>query len=505
MGKIKGAAFLISGRVLQAMAQLVAVPIYIDQLGKPAYGVCLFALIVGGYLSLLDLGFTIGSQKPIIEAFAAGQTERAWRIYRSQFSLVLLVAFFAFAVITLVGVLIPSVYEGATAFSRVALFACAGLYVGTNYLHNALGPALLARERYARLSTVGLTQSFLGIGLSIVFVLIWPTPLAWMAAQALGNVLNLILHVILIRLIDKISLVGFCFDREIAREVTRYGLRAYVAKVWGTLATGSDRFLLRVFAGTTQLTEYAVPARVIEVAIQFIRPAVDTTLPDLTKAQMRSESEFARLTQRASLFWLFVGCALFVVPAGFSDPFFSLWLRANKPEPAALIFLFLSVYFALELYYSGLTATMLAKGQLHRMAPFSIWNAFGTVLLTYPAFLIAGLPGIAGMNACIDLIQLVPIVLVVRRYGAFELNVQVQLIRSATLIALAFGCAGLGYWVCSSPLIIRFPWIGLIVGACASILFSMFCIATHLMVLPSAVQNKLSGIPGLSRLFQPTD
>ncbi len=485
MSKARGSLLLIAARLANFGLLIVAVPLYLALLGEVGYGVCLFMSSVLVYVNLLDLGFSAGSHKLIIEAFDRKDDDRAWTLQYVQFTLATLVAVAGFAVLVVVGqvwVIDPSL-SGPT---RNLFFAAAGLTFATTVLNQSLVPALVGRGLFGRMALLNVSTVAFGTGLSLLFSWLWKTPAAWFGGQALGGILAFGASLAFAFAASKETLARFRFRADVVRELFKFGLRTYVHRLWGSLAGTADR--LQLGAGNPErLVAYSVPARIPECLQMLVRPVVETLLPDLTRSLARGAEEFAGRVHGYSIFVLLLATSAVLVPSGFAVSIVRVWLGEGAFLGAEWVVIPLAVYVSLEAYFASLSAALYATGNPQRLIWFAAFNGVATLALTMPMYRWHGVGGVALMNMGIGLAQFATLPAAIRRMGVSALDLRSQMWRSLLVLSFGGALALAAHALSRSTLFVASPWLCFPGMALLAVLQFVACVRLGICPLPDGV------------------
>jgi O-antigen/teichoic acid export membrane protein len=396
-------------------------------------------LVVAAYLNLIDLGFSVGSQKHIVEAFHEGREDDAWEFHRVQFTLAAITALAGSLILLVIGKLfgflpVPGLHAYAWLF-----YVFAGLNWAMYILSTALNPPLVGLAMFSRMARFSFVSALCSTIASLALSFYTHSAVGWMGGQALGATVGFILNLAALSRVGGLKILRPHWNTIRVREITKLGVRSYSIRMWSAISGNSDRLVLGKLVSSEIYTTYAVPARLPDVLYVVIRGLNDTLFPEYAKAQGSSQEEFIKIVRKNSSIVLLVALSSFVVTGGVSQAFLNVWLGSRAPSYGGTIIIGLGVYYSFEAYFASLSVALLAKGIPHKMMAFAAWNAAATAGFTYFAYHLLGVPGVAIMNAVIDGLQLVPLVWVMRRNlgPSFEMSKVLGTVASLAIIAIS--------------------------------------------------------------------
>jgi peptidoglycan biosynthesis protein MviN/MurJ (putative lipid II flippase) len=271
------------------------------------------------------------------------------------------------------------------------------------------------------------------------------------------------------------------------------GFRGYVHRI-GSLLANSVHLPLMAFAGSAALpTRYQLAGRIPEALQAVVSPISQTIVPQLTREAADDPKVFARSVERYSMIGLGLGISLILVPSGFGLALLQIWAKDNPAlvPASSLVLLLLGIYFTFELFFIMLTKAFYALGNPHYMAPFSIFNGVATLVLTLPMVLNFGIVGVGVQNVLIDAAQLVPMLLVVRKRAAPDLNVGGQVFAVVLAMVVGSGIAAGAYWMMRISPFVDMPWIGLALVPVFSAASFFLLVGLRLVPMPEDLRKLL--------------
>lgn len=469
---------LMLARLLSLLVTFISVPLLRRWLGSDLYGVYALGLNFYPFVSLLDVGFSIGAQKRMTEAFHAGRADEAWRIQRVQLGLGLLVAVGGIALYALLGLVYP--FRHLPAGQTLPFLALMGVQFAASWLGLYVSGALAARDKFA---LVGLINFLLVIGGALGAL--WATYafrtlVALAAGYGCGAAAGLLLAIALLKALDPDLRLRPRFERETAREIAQDGLPNYPNRVVGTFSNRSDRQIIGAYR-ERMAGDYQIVCRPIEILYELLGSTVDTLQPEVTRGLSEGPAEAAQTLHRNSLIVWAVACSFLVVPAAFGGPVIRLWLGEPLFGLEGAVMLGVALSYACELHYRALGTVYVARGTLYRTAWFPLANALFTVALTYPVVSRYGLFGVAAMNGALSLVQIYPRIANVRREVDGAYPVGRHFLASLAILLLASLFALGGYALAESSVS---PWISVAAAPVVCLACLAACVLSGLSPAP---------------------
>ncbi len=163
------------------------------------------------------------------------------------------------------------------------------------------------------------------------------------------------------------------WNRALADEGIRYGIRAYPAGVVSFLNLRSDQFLLGYLAGTASVGVYSVAVTVAELLLFFPRSLATALLPRITGADGVSAKHMAASACRHTIGGVLIS-GIVLVPIGLLIPL--LFGEAYRPSVAP----FLLLLPGLGAYALAPVLSTYFSGQLGRPIVASLFAAMSLVL-----------------------------------------------------------------------------------------------------------------------------
>jgi len=243
---------------------------------------------------------------------------------------------------------------------RIYVLLAAGLVplaLATQYLNGAL----VGAGQIIWLNGLTLAQAFINLAGLVLFLLVLRMGLAgglsaWTVTVVSTCLLTLTVTFWRARRLGRQPADGSKrWNRALAGEGVRYGIRAYPAGVISFLNLRSDQFLLGYLAGTASVGVYSVAVTVAELLLFFPRSLATALMPRITGADSVSAKHMAASACRHTVGGALLSAAV-LVPIGLLIPV--LFGEAYRPSvvPFFLLLPGLGVYVlapVLSTYFSG--------------------------------------------------------------------------------------------------------------------------------------------------------
>jgi O-antigen/teichoic acid export membrane protein len=472
VSKARSSVVLSAASIFGLGLNFLALPWLIRWLGPAEWGLLLYFQTLSLYVGLIDIGFTNGAIKRMAEAFGDEDRAQAWKVQRCLFWVQLALGtggLFIFALLALgvatsasfAAFLLPTTNEHI--YRLEWLLPLIGTSFWINAATGALTPVFVAGEKFGSMAVRDAIQRVLSLALGLIAARTYGTLFAYLLASNIGAVLGFLLNFVTLRRAFPDFALRPQFDKHVFRDLSIIGGRSYVHRIGSMLANSVHIPLMAKAGGAVLPTQYQLAGRVPEAIKAIVDPISQTVLPHLTREAAKDRQLFARSVERYSMIGLGLGISLILVPAGFGSAILAVWAKNNPAlTPVShIVLLLLGIYFTFELFFIMLTKAFYALGTLHYMAPFSLFNAAATLVLTVPVVRNFGLVGIAVQNVAIDLAQLVPMLWVVKRYAAPDLRLWSQLRNILIAMGVGVGVALGAFWLVNFEPIASHPWLAL--------------------------------------------
>lgn len=400
--------------VFAAAIVFVMTPIYLGALGDYDYGIWQIIAALLGYANILDLGMQPTVSRYVARYVGMKAEGMLGSLFATSFSMLLAlsaVPLCAFLIFAFAGAqqLAPSAedvtkYQWVTVLVAAAIPVTFGRFVYVSFLEGL--------QRYELRVLVSITH---GILFAAAFFVLqdWQDPLMVMAglSVAVGLLRVLSLHLCL-RLAAPVRLrfLPRLFDRELAREMFRFGGKSFVQGVSTTIESRVDTLIVGAGLGPAVVPFYSLP----QTLALYIRNLGWT----LSHAFMPALSHLAGSGAEASMNDVFVRGSRYVVAAVlplslgiglFGTDFIALWVGADYVQDASLLVWTLSIYFFLPFLFPLQSRYLTALDKHGIFAMLYPFRAAANIALSLALMPRLGLVGVAIGSLVPEAIVLVPV------------------------------------------------------------------------------------------------
>jgi O-antigen/teichoic acid export membrane protein len=492
--KARNSALLVASRFVGSALGFFTLPLLLKWVGKEAYGVLLYSFTIQTYVGLVDVGFTLGAQKYTIEALLDNDHERVVRIQRCQSFLCLLTGFAGWFVYFILAFALMSHFSVLTHAQTFTIFFLAGASFIAAIYGQVLTTTAVAYDRYSAL-TIATTAKDI-VQNAILIYLGWHyrsvTMLAW--GYAIGTVLGLAVLYGLLRLAKAPIYVKPLADWPLIREISTIGVRNYPNNVVGNLANRSDKVILGLAESRVSVfADYSFATKPIELLYDLMRPALITITAEITRDLKKSQEAAATAQYRNGLIMWTLGCCAMVPTTAVGDAFLRAWLHNGGVEYGGIIMGLMGFYYASEFHNLCLATLFNAKGTPHRLIGFAAGNALATVILTIPMYRWLGLPGVALMNAVIEVVQWPFRIWITTKEFDVPFPAVEYGIRCAGVLAVCIGTLLLGRMAMGTAALTHSKFAFLPVGALLLAVSVTLCFGLKITPMPYFLKKYLGG------------
>ena len=443
--KSRNSLYLILARLLSLIVTLVSAPLFLDWLGKERYGLYAIGLNYYLFVSLIDIGFNVGAQKRMTEAFHVGDAERAWRIHRVQLLCGFSVVFAAYLLYLLLG--FTQHIRGISFEETKPFFAFLGLQFCASWASLYFSSVLAAQNKFSLQGAMFFLTTFCAAAGALAMAYHYRTVVSVAAGYGCGSLVGLGIFLVILKIQDPAFQLRLSYDKDIARDIGKVGATSYPNRLLGTFANRSDRQLIGTFVDIGLAGWYATACRPAEVVTELLGSMIDTTQTEITKRVHESAEKGSAALHRNSLIVWAVACSFLVVPCSMGESIIRQWMHRDLFALQGLVMLGIAINYAGELHYRALGTYFVAKGTLYRSVWFPAANAVLTLAFTIPVVREWGLPGVGVMNALLTVVQLYPRMAIMRKETGGHFPVGRHFLKSMGIFGLSGGFCAVGYWL----------------------------------------------------------
>ena len=399
-GLFRNTIFNVAGWILPAFLTFITIPYIVSGLGSEVYGIFGVVSIVAGYISVLQVPVASANVRFVAEAYG----RQDWDEMRGIAFLSLMFMGFlggvgALIIFLAADVLAKQVFEVPAPLIETALLALK--ISALNYFFNGLMGTLRGiPTAFRRFGAINIA-TVLVEGLRMISIVL----AVWLGFGLLGAVtaqlLSSLIAVISFGWIAWATIRKFPGKTRILkrrnpviRRLLSFSGYFFLGDVGGRFASQIDRTIVGILLGTTALTFYDVPTKIID-KLWALMTTISGTLYPLSAEALASDNmqELRDLYVDATkmIRWLFYFIATVLVLT--SKEFLTLWMGTEFAAASWLVFVFLAV--ASMWHASSRVAHYVCSG-LGR-ADVSMWLGWGGLIsTTIPVLLLTQQMGLNG-------------------------------------------------------------------------------------------------------------
>ena len=458
MARVSGSLSLIATGGVSIALRMLTVPLYLVWLGEQQYSLYLYLLFLTGFVGLTNPRVEEAAIMRLTEAFAKGETDRAWRIQQAFTALTWLIAGTGLVVFTLLGLFLP-MPEHSTSHTWL-MFVFFGISYAINVLGEALHPVLFAQDKFKELAVREFFISTVGAVTGIGLVYLYRTPIALACVTAMNALVGYGMLLVLTKRLYPEFRMRPRWIPEINRDLLSVGLRMYFHRATLMVSSSIDKILMPHAMPLRMLSHYTVPSQIPTTLQRIMDPIQNTLRPELTRQAMDGGTGLASSTNRFARIVLAVACCAILIPSAYGLPILALWLPAGVSMPnGATVMFALGAACTLELFHGVFNTLAYSVGKPHLLVPVSGANALATVLLTVPLARAFGVAGVAVQNMTLFAVLLPVLLWVVKRKLTPEFDVRSMLKQTAGTMGITLGFAWAAHWMCAQPWFVERPLV----------------------------------------------
>jgi O-antigen/teichoic acid export membrane protein len=407
------AAFL-----LGAGLNLLVLPFVVHHLGVVAFGMAGLVTACVSPASIFSNALGLSASREFAQRLMADQRGDARHFFASAMLLALAIGGSIVIVLALAGPPLARIAFNLTAETAQDLDLAFAFGSG-GWLCQCLSSVFLslfvARQDYARISSINILSTVVVTTAILVFVPHRPMASTFLACQALGFMTTLVAAFALSCRLFSGWLGSPAYHRGPIGHLVKFGVWQLVAQGGGVVAGQADRYLLGALLPPQFVGFYVIAQRLEEAVYIGILKVGEILFPFFSVLQKETADRRVDLFFRSS--WvlnLLAASALgAIIPV--SGPLLNLWTGAEVADQSQQLLVVLSIGGILGCSANVFAFYLLANGQSRSNALIAMVTAIftlGTSALTLPYF---GWPA-AGWSACVGMIaQIVTTALLLRR------------------------------------------------------------------------------------------
>lgn len=382
MKLIRHSLFNLLGLGLPLLVAVYSIPVLIDELGTPRFGLLTMVWAVVSYFGLFDLGLGRAlTQRLAVLLAQDDQDEVGPLISTAIFLMAALGALAGLAMFLLADWAVAQIKEVPDNNEAVRAIYAMAIAMPAVVMTSGFRGVLEAKSAFGLVNLIRVPMGlFTFLGPLAVVQLIGPR-LDYVAyALAGGRVLACFIHWIFVRRSIHSDLGWRTFNVTLIAPLCSSGGWLTVSNIISPLMSYVDRFLIGSLVSAAAVAYYVTPHEMI-TKIWIVPGAVTAVLFPAFAAQVAKNNSFATDLYFSALRWLF----LIMLPvtlsiAVFAEPLLRIWISAEFAEQSAAL---------LQIFSLGMFATCLAN------IPFTLIQSAGRARTTaiihtieFPLFLL---------------------------------------------------------------------------------------------------------------------
>ncbi len=384
------------GFIWPVLIYFVLTPLMIHKLGAAQYGLYVLLIALGGFVSLLDFGYTNATHKYLAELFGLKRKELVTDLVATSNTVFALLGVVFFMIFIFTGILLDIYYPayfGEIGQVRV-IFFWAGLELFFSFLAKSYGAVLFAKQRYDLVTKINV------VALAIMFVFIWNLLQAGfqleqiiMTQAIFGGFLIFIFYFYANRIAEGIT-YRLGFVRERILQNFQYGVYVFMSNVGLSIFNQMDRLIIPLYANPTSLAYYSLPGNLASRSSGMVA-SFTNILFHLTSGLfgMGEIEKIRKIYIRSSRLITILAAGMTLVLAIYASKILRFWIDEDFAKNGSTIFIILSFTFFLITILSPLTQCLYGVGKSKFLAICSVFLALVNVCLLFillPKFGIIG-------------------------------------------------------------------------------------------------------------------
>lgn len=452
--------------VIAAAAMLgtavASVPLIIDHVGLPGYGIWTLAITAVVYITTAEAGVGPAVQRFTAVSHGGSDLGAAARMLWSTVVLYLAIGAVLMALLMLLAPTLVDLFDVAPELKQdaEAMFRIAGLVGLLALLGAGLGNVQQGLERYLSYTAASVVSAAAFL-VAIVIALdngAGLSGLAWAAAIQQGMIVALRAAALLDVMATRVELVS----KSEAREIGGFALRVQMTVASMIVNLQTDRIVVGLVASGRTLGQLGIGAQIAEAGRLIGGAALAPIVSRMSATHGGDATALGPLFARLQRLWLLTVFGLTVIGVATLYPLIATWLGPGHGD-AALLGSFLVIAYGLNLATGTGIAYLRAIGRPGIEARLGAVTIVANLTLTVALGLAFGAIGVVAATLCAFAIGTLWFFAQLHREAPAALLVPPP---RAQLAALVAGAASLGWGLSMSELLGR--WVGLppvVIGA----------------------------------------
>lgn len=487
-----GSILLMGARALNAVFNIISVPILLGILGGDMYGAIVFALTIHGLMGLADIGTMEVVQRQMSMAMARDDLDEVTELNRDQLGVNLLSGVILILVGIICGLTIPLSRAGIGYVESFAIFATLGLQSCLYRINQSISTFLAANQRFDLMSLSSALGGLIVTAVSLITLFMTHRPWSFVVGMMVGEFFNTVILYRGARRIGHWALPRPALRWTRLKPVLKLCAFDYPNRLAKYFASWGDKLML----GTATLLDvgaYRNASRVPDALRDMLDPLAGTSLPGFSRDYHHSLPGYKHNVLFTATTVYFAACVAMLVPTGFALPLLHIWLGKNAPAQGPTVMVLMAVFQSFQMYLAVMAIALMAAGKRQLFIPLTASSALVSIFLTLPIYHASGIAGIAGMNATMGVLQVFGIWVLLGAIGFTASERLGHAARILGLFVLMLGFVGLGTWLSRVPPLTTMPMLSLPATICLMAIAFAVTLRLRLARLPDRLERRIPG------------
>ncbi len=368
---------------------LVLTRVLLRHLGTSEYGLWIVLLAIVGYTGLFDAGVSTAAVQRIAQMTANEDYEGVGNLIRTAWLFFTVSGALAVAVVLVLAPFIGSILHlGAISTSAAAAtLIILGVTTAIQFLALVPTATLIGSGRSDRQSQFGIIGFFLTQIGQVVVVLLGGGLVGLAVVSALGALFGLVFSASLVRRVTGSSVRHGHFDRQLLRELMRFGGRNAIISISGTLSYDLDALVIGLILPVSQVAPYDIALSTANFTQSLTQQGTKLLLPVYAHSDATGDVERqTRMFCLSVMAGLAISLPIVIALITFGDPILKLWL-GSVPAKTYGIMIALGIVITLQLPGSQCFTYLTGVGRNHLLVRFAVLGALlnlaGSIAATY--------------------------------------------------------------------------------------------------------------------------
>ena len=406
-----GALFSYCSTILNVMIGIFFTPFLVNRLGQSEYGLYQLIGSLVGYMVIFDFGLGTTITRYVAK-YRAEQDLRGMRNFLAICMRVyLLIGIFVLAVCTALYFNIHLIFTSLTPDqldSARNMFILLALNIAASLIFQSFSAIMIGYEKFTVDKLLVIVRNVLRCVLITVLLLKGYRAISIVLVDTVMNIVFCIVRYFYCKLALKVSFKFEFLDRKLVKEVFGYSSLIFATYIIGMLSDNTDRVILGITCGTTQVSVCAVGMTLFNLFGQFGQSILNMVLPKATEIHVsrnEQEEDYTRIYTKAGRAQLLILTAIVVGFTIFGQQFVVLWIGKDYQMSYWVALVLMWAYY---IPYTGgafgqiLTAQRRLKGITAIYAVSAVLNVLISIPLSYRLGAVGAALGTAIMTVLAD-------------------------------------------------------------------------------------------------------